>query len=151
MANKSSSAIYRLAAARCGGGSEAEFANLFSHGFSIPHLQLSVHRRLGGPSDAVYELVWRCRGAVQQSMMSRQRQVFHGAFSEAQGTYKELLATRRSLATGVLGLERLNAAQATAATKRLQQLGEQKEQLERQLAAAVARIQAAVRGGQSQC
>ncbi|MCY2995041.1 MAG: CHAT domain-containing protein [Planctomycetota bacterium] len=115
------------------GLSEAQAINFVSQNLRPPSVLLSLQ---GGVNvEELYEQVWARRGLIQQCVGRRQRQIQQIPSPKAREQYQEYLVTRQSLAALIVAPASPNPAGAQDALKRLEELGDKKERLERQLAA----------------
>jgi tetratricopeptide (TPR) repeat protein len=112
---------------------EAQSLNYVSKELGPPSLLLSLAS--DGHAEELYEQVWARRGLVQQCVGRRQRQLQRIQSPEVRQRYQEYLATRQSLAALIVAPASPDLRQAQAALRRLKELGDKKERLERQLAA----------------
>jgi CHAT domain-containing protein/Tfp pilus assembly protein PilF len=110
--------------------SEAEALNLLA---SFPLTRdgfLSVSRHLPDSDAASYAQVWRSKAAALRILRRRHQALQHLSDPESRDLWEKLVQTRRDLARLILSPPR----DPKLHTEKLQQLTEQKEKLERQLA-----------------
>jgi CHAT domain-containing protein/tetratricopeptide (TPR) repeat protein len=110
--------------------SEAEALNYLA---SLPFPRdvfLSVSRHFPDRDAACYAPVWRGKGTLFRILRSRQQALLQQTDPESHALWEQLVLTRRGLARLILSPPHDPAAHR----KRLQELTEQKEKLERQLA-----------------
>ena len=98
---------------------------------------LSVCRQLPERSDEVYRHVWRGRRAIHRIVARRQDLLNTITDPNTQTLYEDYLQARRDLARLALAPAEPEPKRAEARAQRLRELGEQKEALERQLAASL--------------
>lgn len=123
----------RIATNVAAGMAEAQSLNFVSQNLRPPAVLLSLQR--GANVEELYEQVWARRGLIQQCVSRRHVEIRRIPSLRAGEQYREYLATRRSLAASLVAPASSDRAAAQVALKRLEELSEKKERLERQLAA----------------
>jgi CHAT domain-containing protein/Tfp pilus assembly protein PilF len=110
--------------------SEAEALNRIASLPTARDVLLSLTRHLPGSDAICYAQVWRCQGAVFRILRSRQQALRQVADSESRELWNQWVQTRRDLGRLILSPPRVPELHL----KRLRELTDLKEKLERQLA-----------------
>jgi CHAT domain-containing protein/tetratricopeptide (TPR) repeat protein len=117
--------------------SEAEALNFTAAHLQPPSALLSAYLCGKQPEANPYAYVWARRGLVLRATAMRQKAAHESTAKGMGDLYAQYLGTRRALARALLAPAAATADGATAARLRAERLGDRKEQLERQLAAAL--------------
>jgi len=115
--------------------SEAQALNYASKELGPPSLLLSASRRAGTSPDEIYSCVWVGRGLIQQVTAERQRFSYRITTPDVRKLYQAYQDSRRMLSQSILSPAGSDPKQLASRRKRLDELNEEKERLERQLAA----------------
>jgi CHAT domain-containing protein len=115
--------------------SEAQALNYAAKELGPPNMLISVWRHTTRPDDDLYAYVWLRRGLIQQIIAKRQHRLQEMANADVRQRYGHYQDTRRSLARLILAPADSNSKRLAAKRKRIEELNEEKERLERQLAA----------------
>jgi CHAT domain-containing protein/tetratricopeptide (TPR) repeat protein len=119
------------------GSSEAEALNFSARHLTPPSLLLSVWQRAGMPDEDLYDLLWVRKGLIFRLMAGRQQRFLEIKNPELQNLYQHYLDTRGKLARLMLAPTDPDPKRSAHLHGTLVQLNEQKEGLERQLAATL--------------
>jgi CHAT domain-containing protein/Tfp pilus assembly protein PilF len=119
------------------GSSEAEALNFAARHLSAPSLLLSVWQHAGGPDEELYDFLWRRKGLIFRLMAGRQKAFLELKNPGLQKLYQQYLDTRQKLARLMLAPTDPDPKRSSQVHGSLVQLTEQKEVLERQLAATI--------------
>jgi CHAT domain-containing protein/tetratricopeptide (TPR) repeat protein len=117
----------RLVSALLAGSAEAQALNFLAHLPFSRDLYLSLTRELPDRTDSAYHALWHAKGAVARMLQQRRLALLAASDQTTRDLARQLAATRLALA----GLLRPGAA---AAPERVRELGDRKEELEKQLA-----------------
>jgi CHAT domain-containing protein/tetratricopeptide (TPR) repeat protein len=98
---------------------------------------LSAGYSSGGKGSSAYPEIWARRGLVLRATAMRQKAAHESAAKGMGELYAQYLDTRRTLAQALLSPAAATANGVATARFRAEQLGDRKEQFERQLAAAL--------------
>lgn len=115
--------------------SEAESLNYAAQELRAPNELMSAWRHAKRPVDEVYGLVWPRRGMIQMAASQRQRTWREAATPQVRALYGAYVQTRKSLARLTLAPVQSDPQRSSARIDHLQQLSEEKDRLEHQLAA----------------
>jgi CHAT domain-containing protein len=118
------------------GASEAEALEL-AYGSVMPHILLSASRHTKTPAGDVYRLVWAMRGVVLRAIARRQESLRSLVSPALQEEHESYLRVRRELARVLLAPADADPGRLTQRKDRLTALSNEKERLERDLAAQI--------------
>jgi CHAT domain-containing protein len=129
--------MFDLAAAHLPDVSEAEALNFAVLHLSTPDLLISTWPALGKSAGELYEHLWRRRGLIHRVHGLRQRVAVQSAAPEVKQLYQRYQAARQQIAQSALAPAAASAGERAAAASKLASLSKTKEELERELAAAL--------------
>ncbi|MGO8689850.1 MAG: CHAT domain-containing protein [Thermoguttaceae bacterium] len=129
------------------GVSEVEALDLASRNLMMPNFLLSVSRQTKTPAGEVYRHVWATRGLVLQAIARRQESLRSLVSPALREQYESYLQVRRELARALLTPSAADPGHLVARKDRLNALADEKERLERDLAAQIPEVNRQLQAG----